>query len=166
MSLWGAAVNSITATDTSILVSGTPANPTIAVGVSAMRLNPTSVQTNNYTASPNDLVLVDTTSRNVTVAFPTAPADKTVVGVKQVVRPGTNTVSVALGGSDVFNVASGSNTATIVLLNQAAVFQYVATSAVWVTMSTDAPLSQLDARYATPSFATSRAVALAVVLGS
>lgn len=111
-------------------------------------LTPTVNKTANYTANPFDFVLVDTTSGTITVTFPTAPPDGTRIGVKQVVRGGINTVALALGGSDVFNVSGGSNTGSLMLLNQAGLWQYVASGAIWVTISTDVPLSQLDARYA------------------
>lgn len=129
-------------------------------------LTPTVVKTNNYTATANDFVLVNTTASSWTVTFPAAPADMTRVGVKQVVRGGTNVVNLALGGSDSFNIVGGPTTGTITLLNQAATFQYIAATAVWVTVASDTPLTQLDTRYATQPFATSRAVALAIVLGS
>jgi hypothetical protein len=113
----------------------------------AEALTVTAVKTSNYTATPNQFVPVDTTSGNVTVTLPTAPADGTRVAVKHVVRGGTNTVTLALGGSDVFNVAGGSTSGTITLLNQGAVFQYKATGAIWYATSTDLALSQLDLRY-------------------
>jgi hypothetical protein len=107
----------------------------------------TAVKTANYTAGANQIVPVDTTSGTVTVTFPTAPADKTRVGAKQVVRGGSNTVILALGGSDHFNTTTGPTTGALTLLNQAAVFQYVAATSVWINVSDDLPLSQLDARY-------------------
>lgn len=107
----------------------------------------TAVKTSNYTATAYEFVLVDTTSGNVTVTFPTTPADKVNVGVKQVVRGGINTVTLQLGGSDKFNTTSGANSGPITLLNQDASFQYVASNATWVAVSDDMPLSQLDIRY-------------------
>lgn len=107
----------------------------------------TAVKTSSYTANAYEFVRVDTTSGNVTVTFPTAPADKVNVGVKQVVRGGTNTVTMQLGGSDKFNTTSGANTGSITLLNQDATFQYVAADATWVAVSDDMPMSQLDIRY-------------------
>ena len=103
--------------------------------------------TTNYTASVNQYVLMNTTSGSWTVTFPTAPANASVVGVKQVIQGGSNTVTLQLGGSDTFNTTSGGQTGTIKLLNQAAMFQYVSASAVWVDISDDVPLSQLDLRY-------------------
>jgi hypothetical protein len=50
-------------------------------------------------------------------------------------------------GTDVFNVAGGAATGTITLLNQAAVFQYRASGAIWYATGDDIPLSQLDLRF-------------------
>lgn len=108
----------------------------------------TGVQTaSTVTASANTYVLVDTTSNSVTVDFPTAPTNFTVVGVKQVTRGGTNTVTAQLGGSDHFDTTTGSQTATLTLQGQAGVWQYNSSTAVWVRMADDLPLSQLDSRY-------------------
>jgi hypothetical protein len=107
----------------------------------------TAVQTSNYTASVNQYVLVSTTSGSVTVTFPTAPANFTVIGAKQVIRGGTNTVTIQLGGSDTFDTPGGSQTSTLTLLNQAGTWQYNSATAIWVRVSDDLPLSQLDARY-------------------
>lgn len=106
-----------------------------------------SVTTTNvsYSALANQIVLADTTSGSLTVAFPAAPANGTRVGVKQVTRGGTNTVTVQLSGSDVFNKTGGPTIGTITLLNQAGTWLY--NSGVWVTISDDVPLSQLDTRY-------------------
>jgi hypothetical protein len=111
-------------------------------------LIPTAVKTTNYSAVAFDLIPVDTTGGNVAVALPAAPADETQVGVKQIIRGGTNTVSVTTGGSDVFNKAGGATTFTLTLLNQGAIFQYKATGAIWYVISDDQSLAQLDARYA------------------
>lgn len=114
----------------------------------------TAVKTANYAANPNEFVPVDTTSGNVTVTFPTAPANGTQVGVKMVVKGGTNTVTLALGSGDHFNTAAGPTSGTISLLNQDASFQYVSATAVWMTTSDDLPLSQLDIRYSAPFVVT------------
>jgi hypothetical protein len=107
----------------------------------------TAVKTSAYTAAAYDYVPVDTTSGNVTVTLPTAPADKVNVGVKQVVRGGVNTVTIAAGGSDHFNTAAGPTTDTLTLLGDGAVYQYVAATSVWVSQSDDSSLAQLDIRY-------------------
>lgn len=107
----------------------------------------TAVKTSAYTAAAYDYVPVDTTSGNVTVTLPTAPADKVNVGVKQVVRGGVNTVTIAAGGSDHFNTAAGPTTDTLTLLGDGAVYQYVAATAVWMSQSDDSSLTALDIRY-------------------
>lgn len=111
------------------------------------KLTPTSVKTSAYNAEPGDFVPVDTTSGGVTVTLPTAPADKTVIGIKMVIQGGTNTVTIACGGSDVFNKASGPTTGTLTLVSQGLFIQYAASPAIWYVQSDDLPLSQLDARY-------------------
>lgn len=118
-----------------------------ALAGSQIALTVTGVKVANYTASPNEYVPADTTSGSITVTFPTAPANGTQVGVKQVVRGGTNTVTLQLGGSDKFNTSTGSQTGTLTLLNQDVTFQYVTSAAVWIAVASDTPLSQLDARY-------------------
>lgn len=113
----------------------------------AIALVPTAVKTSAYTAAASDYVPVDTTSGAVTVTLPSAPADKTRIGVKHVIQAGTNIVTVAAGGSDVFNKTSGSTSITLPLLNQSYMLQYKSSSAIWYVQSSDVPLSQLDARY-------------------
>jgi hypothetical protein len=111
----------------------------------AQALAATAVKSSAYTASPGDFVPVDTTSGAVTITLPSAPALGSRAGVKLVTQGGTNTVTVACGGSDVFNKSGGSTTATLTLVNQALVMQYAA--GVWIVHSTDVPLSGLDGRY-------------------
>src|SRR5580698_8064459 len=73
----------------------------------ATGLTPTTVKTSAYSAVVGDFVPVSTASGNVTVTLPTAPANKSQVGIMQVACAGSNAVTVACGGSDVFNVAAG-----------------------------------------------------------
>jgi hypothetical protein len=122
---------------------------TLKTGVAGDRLGltPTAVKTAPYTAVAGDLVPVDTTSGAVTVTLPTAPADGAVVCVKQITRGGTNTVTVACGGSDVFNKAAGATSATLTLLAQAMLVQYKTSGAIWFVVTDDLALSQLDLRY-------------------
>lgn len=110
-------------------------------------LTDTGVKTAGYTAVAGDLVRVDTTSGAVTVTLPSAPADKSQVAVKHVIQGGTNAVTVACAGSDVFNKSGGGTTLSLSLLAQGAILQYKATGAIWVILADDLPLSQLDARY-------------------
>lgn len=123
-------------------------------------------QTSAYTAAPGQFVPVDTTSGAVTVTLPTAPANNATIAVKMVIQGSTNAATVACGGSDVINKTGGSTTFPLTTLNQGVVLQYKSSGAIWYAITSDLSLGQLDLRYATPSFATSRAVALAMVLGS
>lgn len=108
---------------------------------------PTAVKTGPYTASPADYIPVDTTSGAVTITLPTAPADKTRIGVKMVIQGSTNTVTVATGGTDVFNKAGGATSLTLTLLAQGVLLQYASATGIWYIQADDLPLSQLDARY-------------------
>ena len=94
-------------------------------------LNPTAVKTGPYTAAAFDLVSVDTTAGNVTITLPTAPADKTRIGVQMVKQSGSNFVTVNTGGSDVFNVAAGATSLTINTLFEDVTMQYNSTSGIW-----------------------------------
>lgn len=108
-------------------------------------LTQTAVQTANCTASPNQLVRVDTTSGNVTVTLPSAPPAGTVVGVKMVTLGGSNTVTVTTVAGDVFNKAGGGTTATLSLSGQGQLLEYQ--GGIWLVISDDLPLSQADSRY-------------------
>lgn len=103
-------------------------------------------KTANYTMAANEFVAANASGGTFTVTFPTAPADKTRVAVKKV-DSSTNAVSLALGGSDVFNLAGGPATGSLTLQNQTLVAQYNASAAIWYVQSTDVPLSGLDSRY-------------------
>ncbi len=126
-------------------LSGTYPNPTAPS--KQYVLNPTAVKTANYTAVAYDLIPVDTTSGNVTITLPNAPTDKSVVAIKQIIRGGTNTVTVNTAGTDVYNKASGATTLTLTLLAQGVLMQYESSTKIWYIISDDLPLSQLDIRY-------------------
>lgn len=114
----------------------------------AVRLVPTAVKTGAYTAAPGDLVLVDASAGSVTITAPTGPADGSAFAVKLVAVSGTNTVTIARGGTtDTFN-AAGSTSLTLRLLNQGVIAQYKASGGIWWVVADDLPLGQLDTRYA------------------
>jgi hypothetical protein len=92
---------------------------------------------------------VDCTSGAVTITLSAAPADKSRV-VVQKIDTSANAVSVARGGADVFNVAAGGTTLTLLLQFQAVQLQYKASGAIWYVVSTDVPLGGLDNRYQSP----------------
>lgn len=123
--------------DNSVLTitSGTVGWTTPAAGNG---LVPTAVKTINYTAAALDFIPCDiTTTGSFTVTLPTAPADKTIIGVKIVKFTAARTVIIATGGSDVFNVAAGSTSLTLSRLFQTVTLQYKSSSAIWYVTSTD-----------------------------
>jgi len=93
----------------------------------------------------NDFIPVDTTSANITITLPSAPVNYSLVGVKQVIQGGTNTVTITTGGSDVYNKSGGGTSLTLSLLNQGVLLEYV--SGIWYIISDDLPLAALDNRY-------------------
>jgi hypothetical protein len=109
----------------------------------AQLLVPTAVKTSGYTAAVDDLVPVDTTSGNVTITLPTAPANGSQIGIKQVIRGGTNTVTYACGGSDVLNKTGGATSGTLTLSSAAVVLQYKASGAIWYIIADDMPYGSL-----------------------
>ncbi|HEX3786092.1 MAG TPA: glycosyl hydrolase family 28-related protein [Pseudonocardiaceae bacterium] len=129
----------LTSTSTSATAWQTPTSGAVA-------LTATSVQTTTYTASANQLIPADATSVSFTITLPTAPADKTRMIIKKIDGT-TNAVTVATGGSDVFNKASGSTTGTLSLQNQALTLQYASSGGIWYVSADDLPLTQLDGRY-------------------
>ena len=90
-------------------------------GSGAQALVATAVKTSAYGAAAGDFVPVDASGGSVTVTLPTTPADKTRVGIKMIATASTNTVTIAAGGSDVFNKAGGSASLSLSLLNQGGV---------------------------------------------
>lgn len=144
------------------------ANAAIAIGESAVTnliadlaakafgLVRTAVKTANYTAVASDLVACNTTGGAFTVTLPTAPADGTRCAVKLVIQGGTSAVTVASAGSDVFNVAGGPTTRTVALLNEASVFVYQASTAIWTTVENNFPLPAADLRYVLQSLGTTK----------
>jgi parallel beta-helix repeat protein len=117
-------------------------------------LVPVAVKTANYTANPSEFVPCDTTTAALTVTLPTAPTDRTVAGVKAVTLGAGHNVTVACGGTDVFNKTGGGTTATISLPGQAQFYQYSASLGVWYIVGDDLPLTQLDTRYVLDSTMT------------
>lgn len=92
---------------------------------------PEAVQTSAYTAVPGDYVPVSTASGAVTITLPTAPVAGTNIAVKLVAQTGSNAVTIAAGGADVFNTANGATTYTLAGLYQGVMLQYLSGPAVW-----------------------------------
>lgn len=103
----------------------------------------TGVKSAAYTAAPGELVPVDTATpnANVTVTLPAAPPGGSRVCVKHVAAAAGKTVTLARGGTDVFNKAGGATSVTLTMLNQAVTVQYDA--GIWTVVSDDLPLSGL-----------------------
>lgn len=121
-------------------LAGSYPNPTVKPA-----LTPTTVKTGAYTAAPGDLVLVDTTGGAVTITAPAATAGGKPWAVKHVIQGGTNAVTIACAGSDVFNKAGGSTTATLPLVNQS--MRFTQGAGVHYVDAADSPLGALDLRY-------------------
>lgn len=113
----------------------------------------TAVKTTTYTAAVGEFVPCDATSGGFTVTLPSAPTDGAVITVKKT-DSGSNTVTVARGGSDVFNVSGGATSMSLTKQDQAQRYVYKASGAIWYVTNhisnTDSRLS--DAR--TPSTGT------------
>lgn len=104
--------------------------------------------TTTYTAVAGEFIPCDNTSGSFTVTLPTAPADGSRVSVKMVIQGGANIITVATGGTDVFNKVGGSTTGTLTLLNQGFNLQYKSGSpGIWYGQSVDFSLPSLDSRY-------------------
>lgn len=109
--------------------AGTPG--TWVQGASGQLLTPTAVKTSAYTAVAGDYVPVDVSTSNVTVTLPTAPADKTRIGITAVALTGANAVTIAVGSGDVFNKTGGVTSWSLSTLNQGVVLQYAASTHIW-----------------------------------
>lgn len=135
------------------VATGTPALADLTDGVAILNaiaaiafvnMLPTAVKTTNYNAVAQDYVPVDTTGGAVTITLPTAPANGTMIGVKMVVQGGTNAVTVAAGGSDVFNKAGGSTSVPLTVALQGIVLRYALAAHIWYIEAADVPMSYLD----------------------
>lgn len=125
-------------------VAGTPGTwAQVGGGSGGFALTRTAVKTTNYSAAAGDLVPCDTTSGGFTVTLPAAPADGTLIGVKHVTQGSTNAVTIARGGSDVFNKTGVTTSLTLDLLNQGVLLMYQASTSVWTVIANDLPLSLL-----------------------
>lgn len=107
------------------------------LAINLAMFNPTAVKTGAYNAAANDFVPVDATSGSVAITLPTAPADKTLVGVKLIATATTNVATVVTGGSDVFNKTSGSVSLTLNGNNQSLFVQYTSASGIWYVIAGD-----------------------------
>lgn len=108
---------------------------TVVYGVAnaEAELAPTAVKTSAYSAQAQDFVPCDASGGSFTVTMPTAPSDRTQVGVALVHTGGTGTVTIA-GGGATFNVDDGPSL-LLNQLDQAVILQYVTASNLWWIMS-------------------------------
>lgn len=129
----------------------------------------TAVKTANYTAVNNDLVAADISASSWTVQLPTAPPDQTIIGAK-VVKVATVSnaflLTVATGGSDVFDSAGGSTTSTLALLNQQITYIYNASQAVWTVCLANLSRSRVSSNRPVAVSANYSALGGDIVLGS
>lgn len=114
--------------------------------VTLLGLSETAVKTGNYTAAPGEIVRFDTSGGAAALMFPTAPHDGAIVGAK--LTTAGNTLTLTLGGSDVFNKVGGTASGSLQYLNQAILCVYRAADAVWIVIADDLPKSVLDTLYA------------------
>ena len=115
------------------------------------RLTPTATKTANYTAVVGELVMVDSTSGNITITLPAA-ASGAVVGVKKLVA--ANVVTITRAGSDTIG-HTGATSGSVVAAEQVLVLQANGTN--WVTRESSLFLGTLDSRYAAISHTHSAA---------
>ncbi|MES2287546.1 MAG: hypothetical protein V4547_17765 [Bacteroidota bacterium] len=116
-------------------------------GIPSTPLTVTPVKIASYTVSAGEFVPLDATLSSFTITLPSAPANKTQVGVKMVLTNGTNTVQIRTSGSDVFNKVGGGTTISTQIVNQGYMLQYNVSTGIWYVMADDLPLSGLDTRY-------------------
>jgi hypothetical protein len=108
----------------------------------------TAVKTSAYSASASDMVAANTSAGSFTVTLPTTPADQTIIGAKIVVGSSAANgyqLTVAAGGSDVFDVAGGATTQLLSLLNQEVVWIYQASTGIWSSGMANLPRSRISA---------------------
>lgn len=144
----GTASGTVAAGDDSRLVATT----TNAANITKLTLSPTATKTTAYTASAQDLVICDATNATFNVTLPSAPSDGSIVEVKKI-DSSTNTVTVSVSGSDVFMTGS-STTLTLALQGHAVTWRYQSSSAKWIALTNDLPLTSTDGRYLTQASAS------------
>lgn len=103
--------------------------PALDTRFSALQLA-TAVKTTTYAAAVGEFVPADASSGGFTVTLPSAPADGSIITVKKT-DSSSNTVTVARGGSDVFNAAGGATSMSLTKQDQAQRYLYKASSGIW-----------------------------------
>lgn len=90
-------------------------------------------KTANYTAQPSELVNCDISAGSFTVTLPSAPADKTIIYVKLNSIWANKYLTLACGGTDKFNTATGNTQIFMYLFGEYAQCQYCSTTWLWTT---------------------------------
>lgn len=106
-----------------------------------------AITSSTYSVIANNLVLFDTTSNSITATLPNAPANNTIVALKIITFGASNSVTYQCSGADTINKVGGSTSGTLQITGQSVVLQYESTNKIWIIVSTDVPLGQLDLRY-------------------
>lgn len=124
---------------------------------------PVALKATPYSANANEFVPVDAASGTIAITLPTAPPDKTRIGVKKI-DASANLVTITRGGTDVFNKAGGSTSVSLTYQNQGSQFQYEAATGIWYVVAADLGLTALDTRYSPFSEAAARVAADALLV--
>ena len=88
----------------------------------------TGVKTAAYTAVPGDLVVVDTSSANVTITLPASPVDNDLIGVK-LQSAGSNAATIARNGKKIDGLSADW---TLDVSGAIVVLQYLASAGDWM----------------------------------
>ncbi len=111
-------------------------------------LTATSVKSSAYTASAYDFIPVDVSAGNVTITLPSAPTNKSIIGVKVIYQGVASYYATILAsGTDVFNRAGGNTSTTLPINGQGILLMYNSSTGIWYGVANDAPISQSDQRY-------------------
>src|ERR1035438_104263 len=143
----GASAGYVLTTDGSGNVSPQPGPGTMVASA--------TVYTSAHTGASGEYARVDASAGNIPVTLPTAPANNTTIGVKQIAVSGVYVTTITCGGSDALNKTGGSTSYTLTLANQGAVFQYNTAGHFWLITADNLPLGSLDTRYGQTAVANS-----------
>lgn len=122
----------------------------------------TAVQTTTCTVAAGTLVPCDTSGASFTATLAAAPFPGAMAGVKQVNTSGSNQLTFACGGTDVFNKIYGGTASTsfaLPLQSQGALVQYAGAGAAWSFTGTSSTANLTIS--AGPAFAVGNVIYLA-----
>lgn len=155
-----------------ILISESQVSGLVADLAASGKLTITAVKTGTYAPASGELVPYNLTGGNGIETLPIAPADGTTIGAKITSLSGANTLTINAGGSDVFNVAGGSASATLSVLNQQVILQYKASVAIWYVIDSSISKTYIDAQdalkapIASPTFTGTVTIPSGAILGT